>query len=354
MSVHQNRIIALTKIATGLIGYGTAGSAFHAPLIATTAGLRLAAIASSRSEQIARDFPDATIAATPQALIESPDITLVVIASPNETHAGLARSALLAGKHVIVDKPFTLEASQADELIELARSRSLVLSVFQNRRWDGDFLTLERTIAEGRLGEIFHYEAHFDRFRPEIKAGWKELPKPGTGILYDLGAHLIDQALYLFGMPEAIAADVVAQRHDAQVPDYFHLVLHYGKRRVVLHASTLVREPGPHFVVHGTGGSFIKYGMDSQEAALRAGERPGSSDWGIDSPEHFATYVDADGNRQSIATVPGRYQDFYKGVADAIADGAAPPVSARDARNTIAVIEAAMRSSREQRTVIIA
>jgi scyllo-inositol 2-dehydrogenase (NADP+) len=341
----------LTTIATGLIGYGTAGSAFHAPLIATARGLRLAAVASSRSGQIAGDFPEVKIFATAQALIDSADIALVVIASPNETHADLARAALLANKHVVVDKPFTLSVGQADELIELARSRGLMLSVFHNRRWDNDFLTLRRCVSEAKFGEIFHYEAHFDRFRPEIKVGWKELPKPGAGILYDLGSHLIDQAVCLFGMPAAITADITAQREQAQVPDYFHLILHYEKHRALLHASTLVREPGPHFLVHGTGGSFIKYGMDSQENALRAGRRPGGEDWGIDLPEHYATYVAADGRRQTIETVPGRYQDFYAGIAEAITHGFIPPVSARDARNVIAVIEAAMRSSTERRTV---
>ncbi|HEV7778281.1 MAG TPA: oxidoreductase [Luteibacter sp.] len=343
----------MRTIPTGLIGYGMAGSVFHAPLIAVDEGLHLAAIASSRTADIARDFPESRAYATPQALIDAPDIELVVIATPNDTHADLARRALEAGKHVVVDKPFTLDSAEAEALIAVAERHGRLLSVFQNRRWDGDFLTVKRFIEDGRLGEVYHYEAHFDRFRPEIKAGWREEPAPGAGVLYDLGAHLIDQALRIFGMPKALTADVMAQRAQAQVPDYFHLVLHYGRRRVVLHSSTLVREPGPRYIVHGDAGSFAKFGIDGQEAALKAGMRPAGDDWGRDRPEYFGRFVDNEGTEQIVETLPGRYPEFYAGVAQAITEGGPLPVTAREARDTIMLIEAAMRSAKEGRTVVI-
>jgi scyllo-inositol 2-dehydrogenase (NADP+) len=341
----------MQPIPTGLIGYGTAGAFFHAPLIAAAEGLRLAAIGSRRAEQIARDFPEAKAYENPQALIDDPTLELVVIASPNESHAPLARAALEAGKHVVVDKPFTLDAAEADALIALADRVDRRLSVFQNRRWDNDFLTVRRLVDDGRLGEVAYFEAHFDRFRPEIKQGWRETEVAGSGLLYDLGAHLIDQALVLFGLPRAITADVTRQRAAARVDDYFHLVLDYGHRRAVLHASVLVRDPGPRYQVHGDGGSFVKYGIDGQEAALREGRRPGGERWGEDDPALFGRFTDADGSGTLIDTLPGRYTAYYEGVAAAIREGAALPVEASEARDVIRVIEAAQRSARERRTV---
>lgn len=341
----------MQPIPTGLIGYGTAGAFFHAPLIAAAGRLRLVAIGSRRTDDILRDFPEAKAYENPQDLIADPSIELVVIATPNESHASLARAALEAGKHVVVDKPFTLNAAEAEALIGLADQHGRMLSVFQNRRWDNDFLTVRRLVDDGRLGEIAYYEAHFDRFRPEIKQGWRETDAPGSGLLYDLGAHLIDQALVLFGMPRAITADVTRQRAAARADDYFHLVLDYGHRRVVLHASVLVRDPGPRYLVHGDGGSFVKYGIDGQEAALRDGRRPGSEGWGEDDPTLFGRFTDADGTVATIETLPGRYTAFYESVAAAIQDGAALPVEAREARDVIRVIEAAQISARERRTV---
>ncbi|MGN6481202.1 oxidoreductase [Luteibacter sp.] len=341
----------MQPIPTGLIGYGTAGAFFHAPLIAAAEGLRLAAIGSRRVEEISRDFPEARAYENPQDLISDPAIELVVIASPNDTHAALARAALEAGKHVVVDKPFTLNAAEAEALIALAADRRRLISVFQNRRWDNDFLTVRRLIEDGRLGEVVYFEAHFDRFRPEIKQGWRETEVPGSGLLYDLGAHLIDQALVLFGVPRAVTADVMKQRAAAKVDDYFHVVLDYGPRRAVLHASVLVRDPGPRYLVHGDGGSFVKYGIDGQEAALREGKRPGGAGWGEDDPAMFGRFTDADGSATTIDTLPGRYTEYYEGVATAIRGEGDLPVLAQEARDVIRVIEAAQISARERRTV---
>jgi scyllo-inositol 2-dehydrogenase (NADP+) len=303
--------------------------------------------------EIARDFPEAKAYENPQSLIDDPDIELVVVATPNETHAALARAALEAGKHVVVDKPFTLDAGEAEALISLADAVGRKLSVFHNRRWDSDFLTVRRLVDDGRLGEIAYYEAHFDRFRPEIKQGWRETEAPGAGLLYDLGAHLIDQALVLFGLPQAVTADVTRQRAAARADDYFHVVLDYGRRRAVLHASVLVRDPGPRYLMHGDGGSFVKYGIDAQEAALREGRRPGGEGWGEDDPALFGRFTDADGTVATIDSLPGRYTAFYDGVAAAIRDGAPLPVEAREARDVIRVIEAAQLSAKERRTTFL-
>jgi scyllo-inositol 2-dehydrogenase (NADP+) len=267
----------------------------------------------------------------------------VVIASPTATHFELARTALLAGKHVVVDKPFTTTVEEAEILMDIASSRGLILSVFQNRRWDNDYLTVKKCIADGRLGTLYSYEGNFDRFRPHLKGGWREESQPGAGILYDLGSHLIDQALQLFGKPQFVLADIVRQREGAQADDYFHLVLGYGRQRVILHGAMVVREPGPRFAVHGDGGSFVKFGLDPQEDDLRAGKRPGDADWGKDNPAYYGTFTPADGTREVVETERGAWEKYYEGIADAILDGAPVPVDPAEARDVIAVIEAALR-----------
>ncbi|WP_436607601.1 oxidoreductase [Sorangium sp. So ce1036] len=341
------------RVYVGLIGYGLAGAVFHAPLIRSVPRLRLAAIATRREGQVMTDHSGVAVHPTPEVLIAEPGIDLVVIATPNETHFPLARAALEAGKHVVVDKPFTITSAEADELIALAARRGRLLSVFQNRRWDADFRTVRRCIEQGLLGEVASYEAHFDRFRPAIKQGWREQESPGSGILYDLGAHLIDQALLLFGPPRAVTADLLAQRPGARAVDYFHLTLDHGRRRVILRSSTLAREPGPRFAVHGAGGSFLKYGIDGQEEALKAGKRPGAPAWGQEDPRWHGTLVTASGERRVIESLPGAYEAYYEGIAAAILDGGPPPVRAEEARDVIRVIEAAMKSSAERRTIAL-
>lgn len=318
-------------IRVGLTGYGLAGSVFHAPLIRACRRTELSAVLT------ARDAPARV--ATFDALLERSD--LVVIATPNRTHADLAAAALHAGKHVVIDKPFAVTVAEADGLIGLARQDRRLLTVFQNRRWDSDFLTVRKVLP--KLGEIMLLEAHWDRFRPGIKPGWRETPQPGGGVLNDLGPHMIDQALQLFGLPDAISADVLAQRAEAQVDDYFDLTLHYGERRVCLRSSTLVARPRPRFAVHGTGGSYVKFGLDPQEAQLKSGMNPCARKFGVD--EGDGTLTLAGGSTGTVPTERGDYRSFYETVADAVLDGAPAPVDPASARDGLMLIALARRAS---------
>ena len=342
-------------INVGLVGYGMSGSVFHAPLIESVQGLALAAIVSSNPEKVHRDYPTITVVPTLDRLLEHEEITLVVISTPNDTHYDLAKQALEAGKHVVVDKPFVIRAAQADELIALAHKQQVVLSVFHNRRWDNDFLTICYLLKTNLLGELSTYEAHYDRYRPVIRDRWRERAIPGAGTLYYLGSNLIDQSLFLFGLPQSVWANVQAQRTGAEADDYFHLILSYPRQIVILHAGSLVREPGPRFQLHGTTGSFIKYGLDSQEDALKAGKRPGDPGWGEDREDDYGELTIDVGEitvKGKVKTLAGRYETFYQGIVEAITLGKPAPVSAEEARNTIKVIEDALQSHKEQRTVI--
>ena len=342
----------MQQIPVGLIGFGLGGAIFHAPMIAAVPGLRLARIASRSAPPAAQAaYPGVRRDDSPQAMLDDRAIALVVVSTPNASHYALARAALLAGKHVVVDKPFVLSPAEGEELAALAQQQGVRLSVYQNRRWDGDFLTLRRALASGELGAVHTFRAHFDRYAPQVKARWKEAAQPGAGVLWDLGPHLIDQALQLFGKPRSVTAHLAFQREGARAADAFELVLDHGATRSFLHASTLVRAPGPRYQAHGTLGSFIKDGIDPQENALKLGQRPGDAGWGHDGPADWATITTADGARRTVETLPGDYVAFYRGMYHAIADGAQVPVSPLDAIDVVRVIDIALRSQRERRTV---
>ena len=334
-------------VRTGLIGFGVAGRYFHAPLIAAEPRLTLAAVASSQGEAVCATFPETRVYRDAEALIADPAIDLVVIATPNETHAPLARAALAAGKHVVIDKPFVTDLDDGAALIVLAREQRRVLSVFHNRRWDGDFLTVRRLLGEGRLGEIGLAEFCWDRFRPAIKQSWREAPAEGAGLLADLGPHLIDQALMLFGKPETVAGEVLLQREDALVDDYFALTLGYGRLRVRLCASMLVAAPRPRFALHGIGGSFVKYGIDPQEAVLRDGGGVASPHFGEETPETYGRLTAADGSVSAVPTERGDWRRYYPLLAAAILDGAPPPVAPEDALDGLRLIALARQSAAE-------
>jgi predicted dehydrogenase len=341
-------------LAVALVGYGFVGKVFHAPLIAATPGLSLHTVVSSKPDAVHADHPAVTVVPTLDAALANPDIALVIIATPNTLHATQAHAALAAGKHVVVDKPFTVTVDDAARVIAHAAQVSRVLSVFQNRRWDSDFLSLRAVIEAGTLGEITQYESHFDRFRPVVRDRWRERALPGSGLWYDLGPHLLDQALVLFGEPDAISADIALQRDGAQSDDYFHVTLRYARRRVILHASTLMTANTLRFSVHGTHGSFIKHGLDAQEQALKDGVIPGSERWGVDPQPAMLTLPHGDGVRHTTApSIPGDYRGFYLAMRDAISGDGAVPVTPQEALRVMRWIDAGVASAERRCDVTV-
>ncbi|MFC0139046.1 oxidoreductase [Erwinia mallotivora] len=341
------------KIRVGLVGYGFASKTFHAPLIAGTSGMELAVVSSSDAAKVHADWPSVSVVADPQTLFDDPTLQLIVIPTPNDTHFPLAKAALNAGKHVVVDKPFTVTLSQARELDALAKANELLLSVFHNRRWDSDFLTLKTLLEQGTLGEVRYFESHFDRFRPEVRNRWREQKGAGSGIWYDLGPHVIDQALQLFGSPVAITVDMTELRPGEQTTDYFHAVLTYPQRRVVLHASMLVPAESARYQVHGTKGSYVKFGLDPQEDSLKSGVRPPQEEWGYDMRDGVVTLAADDGSlvEETLLTTPGNYPAYYAGVRDAILGRGNNPVTAEEAIQVMELIELGLQSAEKRQTL---
>ncbi len=332
----------------GLVGFGFAGKVFHAPVIRAVDGLRLAAIVqrSGGGAPDPRD-PDVDFVRSVDELLARA-IDLVVIATPNTSHHPIAKQCLLAGRHVVIDKPFAPTLAEARDLVELAQKQRRILSVYQNRRYVGDFVTLQRLVSEATLGRIVAYESHFDRFRPDQKPGaWRERAEPGAGVWFDIGPHLLDQAFVLFGTPRAIAADIRIEREGGAVDDAFDVTLHYPNLRAVLRASMLAAAPGPSFAVHGTRGSFIKYGVDAQEAALKAGRTPGEPDWDADPPALYGTLTTPEGARP-VPTIPSSYARYYENVRDAILGKAQPAVTPEQALNVMRGLELAVASNRRR------
>lgn len=344
----------------GLVGYGLAGASFHAPLIATTAGLRLAIIVTGNPERqrdAARAHPDARIVDSPARLWESArDLDLVVVASPNRTHAPLTLEALAHVLHVVVDKPFATSVSEARPLLTEAKRRGLVLTVFQNRRWDGDFLTLQRLLADDALGHPLRFESRFERWRPIPRDNWREsgTPEEAGGLLFDLGSHVIDQALLLFGPALHVYAELDRRRSGVQVDDdSFVALTHTSGVRSHLFMSALAAQPGPRFRVLGSRAGYVTWGMDPQEAKLRNGQRPDQPGFGIYPSEQWGTLGEGEDVRP-VPTEPGAYRRFYEGVVEALRGVAPPPVDPHDAIAGLAVIEAARQSAAEGRVVAVA
>lgn len=331
-------------VNAGLVGFGLSGRIFHAPFIHAHPYLQLAAVVERHHETSRERYPYVNIVRSLEALLADDSIELIVITVPNRHHFSLARQALEGNRHVVLEKPLTVTTAEADTLITLARERNKLLSVYQNRRWDGDFRTVQQLMATGRLGDVVDYEARFERYSPSRPDAWRERDEPGAGILYDLGSHLIDQALVLFGSPRAVYADIRRQRPGSRVDDYFALDLDYGSLRARLQAGMLVREPGPHFALHGTRGSFVSYGMDPQEEALKAGHTPDEPGFGSDPDCPRATLLAKSGNREHVPIRPGAYARYYENVYQCITGDAAPEVRAEDAREVIRIIELAFDS----------
>jgi len=343
----------MNEINVALIGYGMASRVFHAPFITTTPGLKLTKVFERQASASKEEYSQVKIVRDLDQLLKDSSVDLVVVATPNSTHYELAKRALEAGKHVIVEKPFTTTSTQARELIDLAASNDLFLSVHQNRRWDGDFLTVQKVIDAGMLGTLVEYEAHYDRFRAEPRGGWKESDE-GTGVLFDLGSHLIDQAQVLFGVPHMITADIRTQRDFSKIVDNFELILHYDKLKVTLKSGMLVREPPPRYILHGSKGSFVKYGLDPQEEALNQGRKPTELNWGIEPRSNWGkinTEINGVHVEGEIETKPGRYQAYYQNIAAVLLEKAELAVKPEQALNTIRIIELALQSDSEKRSV---
>lgn len=342
------------ELNVALVGYGFAGKTFHAPLIAAVDGLILHTVVSSDAAKVQPDFPYARVVANLDDALRDNAIDLVVIATPNVLHATQASAALNAGKHVVVDKPFAVTLTEAEAVIADAEKNRRVLSVFQNRRWDADFLTVQRLIADGTLGDLVHFESHFDRYRPLVRDRWRERAGPGNSAWFDLGSHLVDQALQLFGLPEAITLDVAAQRDGAKTDDYFHALLRYPTHRVVLNASALVASDNRRFTLHGKRGSFVKHGLDPQEDALKAGRRPGDASWGVDPEPGTLTIADGEFRRTSLHVgLPGDYRHYFAGVRDAILGNGVTPVTANEALAVMRLLAAGEESATQRCEVAV-
>lgn len=340
----------MEKIITSVVGFGLSGRYFFSPFIDYNPLYKLHSIVTSQNETVNQEYPDALVFNSIDEVVSNRDIRLVVLASPNFTHFDYTGKALLAGKHVIVEKPFTVAVKEAEQLINLASKRKLILAPFQNRRWDGDFLTVKKIIEEQELGEILYFESHLDRYRPgPDRVKWKNDQRPGNGILYDLGPHLIDQALYLFGMPKEIFAHIGINRINAKTDDFFDLQLYYKELKVVLKASMMVREQGPRFVVHGRKGSFVKHGVDPQEMNLRSGMKPSDKLLGTDKKENYGllhTEKNEKTVREKIETINGDYNQYFQNVASALRRNQQLAVTPIDGLNIIHIIEKAYESNR--------
>lgn len=340
----------------GLIGFGLAGRVFHAPLIHANPNVRLTHIVQRSGDEARKKYPQAKLLRNADELFAEKSVDLVVVATPNSSHLELAAKALSAGKHVVVDKPFTITAADADKLIDLSRKMGRVLSVFQNRRWDGDFLTVRQILGGGRLGRLAEYESRFDRFRPALKPGaWREEAIPGSGVLFDLGSHLIDQAIVLFGHPQGICADLRSQRDRAAAVDSFEVRLAYPALKVTLKAGSLVCEPSPRFTLYGTEGSYLKFGLDPQEEELKQGGAPTQPHWGTEPQEAWGTLTNCNGNlaREKYPTLAGCYPEYYKNIYEALTGKTELAVKPEQAREVIRLIELAEQSAKEERMLAV-
>ncbi len=333
----------------GLVGFGFAGKVFHAPVIRAVEGLRLTTIVQRHGPPDPR-YPDVEFVHSVDEMLTR-KIDLVVVATPNASHHPIAKQCLLAGRHVVVDKPFTPTLAEALDLVQIAKQQRRIVTVYQDRRYTGDFATVQQVVSEGTLGRVVLFESHFDRFRPERKPNaWREETLPGSGVWFDIGPHLFDQALLLFGAPEAIGADIRIERPDAVVDDAFDVTLYYRHARAVLRASMLAAPVGPTWIVHGMKGSFIKYGMDPQEAALKEGRTPDEPDWDTESPELYGKLITPDATR-TVPTLRSSFARYYENVRDAMLGTADLAVTPEWSLDVMRGLQLAVESNRTRRVV---
>jgi len=344
-------------VRVGLIGFGLAGQAFHAPVIRGVTGMELACVLERHTSKAKEKYPEVRLARTLEELLSDDTISLCVVATPNDSHFSYAQACLEAGRHVVVDKPLTPTMAEAEQLVRLAAKRERLITVYQDRRYDGAFETVKKLVTSGTLGTVAEYECRFDRFRLNGKPNaWREQADfPAAGVLWDLGPHLLDQALVLFGEPEAISASAFNQRATSQIDDAFDVCMEYRHARASLRARIIAYAPGPHLLIHGTAGSYVKHGMDPQEEILRSDKSPDGPDWGADwgkEPEdRWGTLSLATGETRKVPTERGDYRGFYANVRDAIEKGAKLDVTPDQALRTMRALLLAHKSSRELRTV---
>jgi len=354
----MKRLLGCSVIDVGLIGFGLAGRAFHAQVIRRVPGLRLAAILQRRGNEAAEAYPDVLVVRALDELLAIKNIRLIVIATPNDSHFSLARQCLAAGREVLVDKPFTTTLAEAQELVRFAKEQSRLLTVYHNRRYDGDFQTMSQIVKSGQLGRIVSFEVNYDRYRPHLKPGaWREAPGPGAGIFSDIGPHLIDYALALFGMPAAVTADIRIERDGAVVDDTFDVAFHYRDGlRADLRSSILAAAPRPHLTVHGTRGAFVKQTVDPQELNLRHGKIPAEGPWGAEPENDWAVLTLLEGTELRQRRIPSEdcdYRVFYANLRDALLGKAELFVSPEWALDVMRLLELAKQSSEERRALPI-
>ena len=351
-----------TDIGVAVIGFGLAGRVFHAPFVSAVPGLRLEAIVQRKGDEAAHAYPHTRILRSFEEALRDPAVQLIVVATPNETHFSLAKQALTAGKHVVIDKPFAATSEEALALKRLGEDRNLILAPFHNRRWDGDFLTVRKLLAEDAVGRLVTYESHFDRFRPLPRENsWKENADLSHGLLFDLAPHLLDQALTLFGTPQGITASVRHDRDQTSIEDAFDITLEYPRLRAHCRSSMIACDAAPRFLLHGTRGSFKKFGLDLQEPTLLAGAkvpRQGEGEWFADPEENWGTLTVAPDpadpaklTRTRIQTELGDYRLYYANVRDAIRGAAPLAVTPEDGYRTIKLMELARLSSTRRATL---
>jgi scyllo-inositol 2-dehydrogenase (NADP+) len=337
-------------IKTALASYGMSGQVFHMPILRTVPGFEITSVVQRNADTAKQLMPSVRIIRSFDDLLTDNELELILVNTPDHFHFEHAKKALLAGKHIVVEKPFVQTVSQGEELIALASKMNCIITVFQNRRWDNGFLTVKKVLNEGLIGRLVEYEARFDRYRNFVPISWKEDPGTGTGILQNLGSHLIDQALHLFGMPSGVFCNLHAFREGSGVRDYFDVQLFYpDNKSVTLKASYLAREAGPAFLLHGTEGSYIKYGMDPQEDLLKTGAFPEGAEWGKENRSQWGKLNSTISNfhfEGCIESEPGNYNAFYENLYEVIRNNRNLAVPANEALQVIRVIEAAERSYR--------
>lgn len=342
-------------IKTAIASYGMSGQVFHGPLLKVNNGFKVVQILE-RSKSISKKlFPEATIVKSYNEILNNPEIELIIVNTPDALHFEMAKQAILAGKHLVIEKPVTQKSWQAEELVRLATENGVLLTVYQNRRWDGDFRTVQKVIREKRFGRLIEFESHFDRYRTYIAPDtWKEEGDEYSGVLYNLGSHMVDQAYVLFGMPKAVTAHLRIVRKAGVVCDYYDIRLQYNNFAALLKCSYLVKDPGPRYTIHGEYGTFYKSGLDNQEEMLKTGHLPNEENWGTEAPEEWGTLVYQDGDddvEELIETIPGNYTIFYTNVHDAIRNGAELFVKPEESINVLKILEACLLSNSEGRTV---